>query len=202
MPPTTRLPRAQRRRQLMDISLRVFAEKGYHAASMDDIAEAADVSKPVLYQHFTGKYELFLTLLDEQLAVVRDAMVSAMAEAETNEERVRGAVRTLFEYMAREDGAHRIVFNSGLGNDTEVRQRVDQFNDALIGQISEHVFNETYLDDEQAKVIGHAMAGTVLTAARYWASRRRSGEEFPSLHIDQVTEHTFQLLWQGIWTFQ
>lgn len=201
MPPTTRLPRAQRRRQLMDIALRVFAEKGYHAASMDDIAEAADVSKPVLYQHFTGKYELFLTLLDEQLTVVRDAMVSAMAEAETNEERVRGAVRTMFEYMGRDDEAHRIVFNSGLGNDAEVRERIDQFNEALISQISEHVVNETYLDAEQAKVIGHAMAGTVLSAARYWSARRRALSDSDSLHIDKVTEHTFQLLWQGIWTF-
>lgn len=186
----------------MDIALRVFAERGYHAASMDDIAEAAEVSKPVLYQHFSGKYELFLTLLDEQLAVVRDAMVSGMAAADTNEERVRGAVRTLFEYMGRDDGAHRIVFNSGLGNDEEVRERVDQFNDAIIGQISEHVFNETYLDDEQAKVIGHAMAGTVLTAARYWSAQRRTESDSPSLHIDLVTEHTFQLLWKGIWTFE
>lgn len=198
---TTRLPREQRRRQLMDIALGVFADHGYHIASMDDIAESADVSKPVLYQHFPGKRELFLTLLDEQLGLLRDAMLTTMANAENNESRVRGAVRSMYEYMSRDDGAYRIVFDSGLNHDPEVSARVNEFQDALIYQISEHVVNETYLDPEQSRVQGHAMAGAVLASARYWAKRRRVLENPESLDINLVTEHTFQLLWQGIWTF-
>ncbi len=62
-----RLPREQRRRQLLDCALQVFVAQGYHNASMDHIAEVAEVSKPVLYQHFPGKHELFLDLLDTHL---------------------------------------------------------------------------------------------------------------------------------------
>ncbi|MGH9249663.1 MAG: helix-turn-helix domain-containing protein, partial [Acidimicrobiales bacterium] len=59
----TRLSASRRRHQLVDVALRVFAERGFHDASMNDIAEAAGVTKPVLYQHFTSKRGLFSELL-------------------------------------------------------------------------------------------------------------------------------------------
>ena len=57
-----RLPRRERRVQLLESALEVFVRQGYHAAAMDDIAERAGVSKPVLYQHFPGKLDLYLAL--------------------------------------------------------------------------------------------------------------------------------------------
>src|SRR5437764_485619 len=60
-----RLPAVQRRRQLLDVSLEVFAGRGFHAASMAEVAQAAGVTKPVLYQHFGSKRELYLELLDD-----------------------------------------------------------------------------------------------------------------------------------------
>ena len=60
-----RLPRSARRKQLMAAAQEVFVAQGYHAAAMDDIADRAGVSKPVLYQHFPGKLELYLALLDK-----------------------------------------------------------------------------------------------------------------------------------------
>ena len=75
-----RLPRGERRAQLLDAANEVFTSRGYHAAAMDDIAEVAGVSKPVLYQHFSSKLDLYLALLDsscERLVdVVRDALAS------------------------------------------------------------------------------------------------------------------------------
>src|SRR5215469_16057105 len=62
-----RLPKPARRRQLLAAAQEVFVAQGYHAAAMDDIAERAGVSKPVLYQHFPGKLELYLALLDESV---------------------------------------------------------------------------------------------------------------------------------------
>ena len=67
-----RLPAPRRRRQLLDVALDAFAERGFHRTSMDDVAEAAGVTKPVLYQHFGSKRELYLELLDDvgrQLAI-------------------------------------------------------------------------------------------------------------------------------------
>jgi len=65
-PRSGRLPRAERRKQLLAAAQSVFVANGYHAAAMDDIAAEAGVSKPVLYQHFPGKLELYLALIDEQ----------------------------------------------------------------------------------------------------------------------------------------
>ena len=69
----TRLPRSARRKQLLEAAQEVFVAQGYHAAAMDDIAERAGVSKPVLYQHFPGKLELYLALLDTCLLYTSDA---------------------------------------------------------------------------------------------------------------------------------
>src|SRR5919204_1320282 len=80
---SNRLPRHERRRQLLDAALEVFVSQGYHAAAMDEIAERAGVSKPVLYQHFPGKLELYLALLDEHAeALVRT--VRAALESTTD----------------------------------------------------------------------------------------------------------------------
>ncbi|WP_258933628.1 TetR/AcrR family transcriptional regulator [Nesterenkonia pannonica] len=76
--PKRRLPRAQRRLQLLECAQQLFVAKGFHAASMDDIAEAAAVSKPVLYQHFPGKHELFLDLLDTHLQELTGELTAAL----------------------------------------------------------------------------------------------------------------------------
>ena len=74
----TRLPRSARRKQLLAAAQEVFVAQGYHAAAMDDIAERAGVSKPVLYQHFPGKLELYLALLDTHCDAIIDQVRAAM----------------------------------------------------------------------------------------------------------------------------
>ena len=76
-----RMPRRERRAQLLESALEVFVAQGYHAAAMDDIAERAGVSKPVLYQHFPGKLELYLALLDT--SATRSSTTAAQALAST-----------------------------------------------------------------------------------------------------------------------
>src|ERR1700753_1628946 len=85
-----RLPRSARRKQLLAAAQQGFVAQGYHNAAMDDISERAGVSKPVLYQHFPGKLELYLALLDTHCDAMVERMHSAMAETADNKERVRG----------------------------------------------------------------------------------------------------------------
>src|SRR6266481_6991561 len=92
-PRSSRLPRHERRRQLLDAALEVFVSQGYHAAAMDEIAERAGVSKPVLYQHFPGKLELYLALLDESVAELVGAVSAALASTADNSERVPATFR-------------------------------------------------------------------------------------------------------------
>src|SRR3954447_2746096 len=88
-----RLPRSQRRAQLLTAAQEVFVAQGYHAAAMDDIAERAGVSKPVLYQHFPGKLELYLALLETHCDALVTRVRDAMAATTDNKIRVAGAMR-------------------------------------------------------------------------------------------------------------
>src|SRR5215204_4662681 len=95
----TRLPRSARRKQLLAAAQQIFVAQGYHAAAMDEIAEQAGVSKPVLYQHFPGKLELYLALLDTHCDAFAELILSAMSATTENAERVRGAMRAYFDFV-------------------------------------------------------------------------------------------------------
>jgi len=88
------LPRLARRRQLLDAAMEVFVARGYHAAAMDEIAERAGVSKPVLYQHFPGKQELYLALLDESVERLVEAVQTALRSTTENRQRVNATFAT------------------------------------------------------------------------------------------------------------
>src|SRR4029077_6615640 len=84
----TRLPKPARRRQLLGAAREVFVAQGYHAPAMDEIAERAGVSKPVLYQHFPGKLDLYLALLDEGVDALAATVRNALASSTDNKQRV------------------------------------------------------------------------------------------------------------------
>src|SRR5579875_3564885 len=93
-----RLPRSARRKQLLAAAQEVFVANGYHAAAMDDIAERAGVSKPVLYQHFPGKLELYLALLDAQAEALADTVVTALEGTTDNRERIHAVLSAYFAF--------------------------------------------------------------------------------------------------------
>ena len=95
-----RMPRNARRAQLLESALEVFVAQGYHAAAMDDIAERAGVSKPVLYQHFPGKLELYLALLDQSCDTIIEACRQALASTDDNKQRVEAAMHVFYDYVA------------------------------------------------------------------------------------------------------
>src|SRR5215213_11032452 len=87
---SSRLPRGARRAQLLQAAQEVFVANGFHAAAMDEIADRAGVSKPVLYQHFPGKHELYLALVDQHAKEIVDAVRGALASTKDN--KLRGAL--------------------------------------------------------------------------------------------------------------
>src|ERR671939_572039 len=91
-----RLPRSARRKQLLGAAQQVFVAQGYHAAAMDDIAERAGVTKPVLYQHFPGKLDLYLALLEQASDRIIDATREALASTADNKQRVAATMRVFF----------------------------------------------------------------------------------------------------------
>src|SRR5690348_12749924 len=144
-PRGTRLPRLARRNQLLGAAQEVFVAQGYHAAAMDDIADRAGVSKPVLYQHFPGKLELYLALLDQHCESLLHAVRTALASTTDNKKRVEATMHAYFAYVEDEGGAFRLVFESDLTNETAVRERVDKVALECAEAISQVIAEDTGL---------------------------------------------------------
>lgn len=191
-----RLPRSARRRQLLAAAQEVFVANGYHAAAMDDIAERAGVSKPVLYQHFPGKLELYLALVDEQAEALTTAIKEALARTDDNRERVHGVLSAYFEFVdgtARgAPGAFRLIFESDLGKDAAVRERVERSTAEIMHAVADTVAGDTGLDRASAELLAMTLTGGAQVAARWWLDNDR-----PVPHGDAV-QLLEALLWRGI----
>ncbi len=190
-----RLPRSARRKQLLSAAQEVFVAHGYHAAGMDDIAERAGVSKPVLYQHFPGKLELYLALLDTHCDALVEKVRGAMAATTDNKDRVSGAMRAYYEFVDHESEAFRLVFESDLRNDPQVRQRVERVERACIESIAETIMADTDVPRGPAELLAAGLVGAAVTSAQFWlAGGRQVPKEFAEALLGA-------LAWRGIGSF-
>ncbi|MGE3809929.1 MAG: TetR/AcrR family transcriptional regulator [Candidatus Nanopelagicales bacterium] len=190
-----RLPRRERRAQLLDAAREVFVAQGYHAAAMDDIAEAAGVSKPVLYQHFPGKLDLYLALLDQSGEAMLAGLNAALESTTDNKQRVTAAVAVYFEFVEDPGGAHRLIFESDLTNEAAVRARVDRFNDACAAGMARIIMEDTGLTEGEALLLAAGLLGMSQTAARHWL---RDQGRIPRSEAARLVS---SLGWRGISTF-
>src|SRR5687768_2851270 len=124
-----RMAREQRRAELREAAHDVFTTRGYHASAMDDIAAAAGVSKPVLYQHFSSKLDLYLALLDQSCDRLVEVVQEALKTTENNADRVVATVGAFYEFVSSASGEFRFVFESDLTGDASVQQRLWRVND-------------------------------------------------------------------------
>ncbi|MGI9197241.1 MAG: TetR/AcrR family transcriptional regulator, partial [Candidatus Nanopelagicales bacterium] len=165
---STRLPREERRAQVLAAAREVFVAQGYHTAGMDDIADRAGVSKPVLYQHFPGKLDLYLALLDDGIASLLDSLTPSMQATHDNKERVNSAVATYFAFVDDPDGAYRLVFESDLTNEPAVRDRVEALDTQCAAVFSKIIAEDTGLSDAEAELLAAGLLGMSQIAARRW----------------------------------
>ncbi|WP_344616049.1 TetR/AcrR family transcriptional regulator [Dactylosporangium salmoneum] len=190
-----RLPRSARRKQLLAAAQQVFVAQGYHAAAMDDIAERAGVSKPVLYQHFPGKLELYLALLDTHCEAMVSRVRSAMEATTDNKDRVRGAIQAYFDFIDHESEAFRLVFESDLRNDPAVRERVDRVETGCIAAITDTIMADTGVSRARAELLASGLVGAAEIAARFWLAGGRQVEKAEAESLLTA------LSWRGIASF-
>ena len=162
------MPRRERRAQLLDSALEVFVAQGYHAAAMDDIAERAGVSKPVLYQHFPGKLDLYLALLDSSCDQIIDNCRAALDSTQDNKHRVAATMDAFFEYVAGDSGAFRLVFESDLTNEPAVREHVDRVTTECAALIAEVIHDDTGLPPAASRLLAVSLVGMAQVSARFW----------------------------------
>ena len=190
-----RMTRSARRVQLLDAAREVFGARGYHAAAMDEIAERAGVSKPVLYQHFTGKLDLYRALVqgaaDDMVRTVRAAIRSTT----DNKARVQATIQDYFDVVSARDGAMRLVFETDTRATPEVAALVDRATSDCIDAVTEAVTTDAGLEPERARLLAVVLVCLSTTAARYWLD---AGLQPP--REDAITLMS-QLAWRGIGGF-
>jgi AcrR family transcriptional regulator len=187
-----RLPRDERRAQLLAAAQQVFVSNGYHAAAMDDIADRAGVSKPVLYQHFPGKLELYLALLETHGSELVRRVRQAIDSTPDNKHRVRAAVVALYEFIDGEGQAFRLVFESDLRGEPAVADAVERALSGCVDAVAEAVTADAGLDSERARLLAVGLVGLSQVSARYWLDNKGS------ISRDEAVALMSTLAWKGL----
>jgi AcrR family transcriptional regulator len=187
-----RLPRNARRAQLLEAALQIFVAQGYHAALMDDIAEHAGVSKPVLYQHFPSKLDLYLALLDEHVGDLVARVRAALDGTTDNRQRVTGAITTYFDFVERDGAAYRLVFESDLRNEPAVRERVETALDSCVAALASAIAQDTGVNAAEARLLSVGLTGLAEVTARWWLSSGGEVSKERAVHL------LVSLAWRGL----
>jgi AcrR family transcriptional regulator len=189
---SARLPRDERRAQLLIAALEVFTVAGYHSAAMDEIADRANVSKPVLYQHFPSKLELYLAVLDMHIDSLVFAIQKAIASNRENSSRVAATVDAYFGFIDSEGEAFRLLFESDMSLEPQVRERLNRMTYDCAAAVSAVISIDTGLGKEESMMLAVGIIGTVQTSARHWLDR--DGK----IDRNRATELVMNLIWRGI----
>jgi AcrR family transcriptional regulator len=185
-----RLPAPRRRRQLLDVAVDVFGESGYHQVSMDAVAEAAGVTKPVLYQHFASKRELYLELLTDVGEQLREAVVSATSAADHPHVRVEAGFRAYFRFVAEHVNAFRLLFGGGLEPDEEFAAIAKRVEEAMADTVASLI--DADLDAEHRQVLAHGVIGLAEATSRFWIGQGLG------LDPDRLAGRVAELAWAGL----
>lgn len=166
-------------------------ERGYHSAGMDEIAVHAGVSKPVLYQHFPSKLDLYIAVVDSHAEKLVADVNRALLTTTDNRQRVRAAVRAFFDFIDEDNSGYRLIFSSD-ANDPAVIRRVEGATEACVDAVYGLVMHDSGLDPHRSRMLAAGLVGASQVNARYWLEAQR-----PISKQDAV-DTTVMLLWGGL----
>ncbi|HEX2578285.1 MAG TPA: TetR/AcrR family transcriptional regulator [Aquihabitans sp.] len=192
-PTTLRLPAAERRRQLLDVALEAFADQGFHGTSMNDVAEAAGVTKPVLYQHFASKKALYGELVDDLGRHLEEAIVAAVAEADGPRQQVEAGFRAYFRWATSQGAAFRVLFADRNRVDRELAAAVAKVESMVADRVASLIVVEGLTDDER-HVLAFGVVGLAESTSRHWLSRGLG----PGIDADAFADTVARLAWSGL----
>lgn len=188
--------REARRAQVLAVAQDLFAREGFHHVSMDDIADRAEVSKPVLYRHFPSKLDLYLAVVDHRGQALVTAVDDALAAVDRGEQQsgravVRGIVQAYVEFVEQAGDSFSLLFESDVTRDSGVRSRVEQASADAARAICRALRELAGLPLEHAELLSTALVGMARVAA---TSRYRTRE----VGVDDAVDLVTQLAWRGV----
>lgn len=181
-----------RRSNIMKAGLEIFSEKGFHATAMDDIAERAGISKPILYQHFSSKQDLYLGVMDERVDVLVAQVSNAIESTTGNLARLEAAIACYFRLVDEADHGYRLIFESDFTTNHDVRARVEDVVAQVSRVVGTEVMRQTGMSMGEANILAGGLCGMAQAAAWRWL---RLGRPIP---IEQAVAQTLNLAWNGL----
>jgi AcrR family transcriptional regulator len=184
----TRLSAVERRNQLVQVGRAVFAEKGYEGTSVEEIAERAKISKPIVYEHFGGKEGLYAVIVDREMEYVIGQISEAISTG-TPRDRIEGAALAFMRYVEERPDGFAVLSrdspnNSGLANLlAEVAERV--------GNVLRSEFKKAGYDARAAPLYAQALIGMVTFVGQWW-------EENSKMSAEEAASHISALAWMGL----
>ncbi len=188
-----RMRAPERRAQLLDVARRVFGNSGFHAVSMETVAKEAGVTKPILYDHFPSKKDLYLALIDADLAVLHEDVRRALDSSKGNRERIRASFQAYFDFVDEHAEGFRLLMQETVGAEDEFREHVAEVRDQILAEVAELIVRESkgLLNRGYAEIVALALIGMVETVAQ-----RDPGGRPEKRH--EAVDVLVRLAWRGI----
>jgi AcrR family transcriptional regulator len=163
---------------------------------MGDIAERAGVSKPILYQHFSSKHELYLGILDERVEAIVQQVRGAIESASTNKTRLEAAISCYFNLIDDADLGYRLIFESDFTMNHDVRARVEDVVSQVSRIVGAEVSKQTGMSLGEANILAGGLSGMAQAAAWRWLRLGRP------ISIELAISQTLDLAWNGLTSIQ
>jgi AcrR family transcriptional regulator len=188
-----RMRAPERRAQLLSVARRVFGTAGFHAASMDAVAREAGVTKPILYDHFPSKRDLYLALLDADLASLHDRVKVALDAPIGNRERIRASFQAYFDFVDEHAEGFRLLMQETVGPERAFREPVRLVRERITTEVAHLIVRESkgLLDRGRAETVALALVGMVETVAQ-------QDPGGPQAKRRAAVDTLVQLAWRGI----
>ncbi|MDO4888718.1 MAG: TetR/AcrR family transcriptional regulator [Actinomycetaceae bacterium] len=186
------MSRSERREQLISVARQLFGTGGYDAVSIEEIAAAAEVSKPVVYEHFGGKEGLYQVIVDREVTALSEIFSARMRPELAPREVLEGIVLSLLDYIEdNPDGFHLLAHQSPTAVRSETFATViADVADQVVDRLAP-LMDQRGLDPATAPVYGQLLAGGVGQIGQWWSEHR-------TLPKESVAAHVTNLLWFGL----
>lgn len=182
----------QRREQLLDVGRKLFAERGFEGTSVEEIAATAEVSKPVVYEHFGGKEGLYAVVVDREIQILLDSVTGALTSDAGPRLMLEQAALALLDYIEASTDGFRILVR-----DSPVAQATGGFA-SLISDVASQVeyiladeFRSRGLDPRTAPLYAQMLVGMVALTGQFWVDHRKPKKSL-------VAAHLVNLAWNGL----
>ncbi len=172
--PGRRLTAGERRQQIFVVALHLFAERGYRATTMDDVAEAAGVTKPLVYQHFSSKRALYLELVASVARELVTEIGKATAAAAGPRQQVELGFAAYFHMVVTHEAAFHLLYGRNDARDEELGDALRRVEDAIAEAISPLI--TAGLEDEHRRFLAYAVVGMAEGASRHWVAQQAEAD--------------------------